>query len=1029
MVAGTVLGVACSSGSRELPRASDSLSTVEILTSDDIPADGVAEGRITAIVRDADGEALAGLPVRFAASGVGATVTPESSRTDGAGRVSAAVRSTRAEHKTVEVAAGAADAAVVFRSQASLRFVPTAPSADASSLEVESRGYLAADGGGVAILRAVVRDAHDNPVPAQEVRFAADGTDNVLVQPSGPTDEQGLVTATLAATRAGARSVEAFVDGPGGSTRVAGPVRVEFFDRPFVQGVGSFVDANGDRRCGAGDLLELAFDQDVALPVPGLLADEVLDLPVADDAFGQGARVFPGGAPNRLTVVLGEGARLRMRATFDPARLASHESSGVDVRGALPSGALVSAVTRLTAAPRIAVDLSADWARAPVSLGAGVACVVAGDLDGDGDPDLAQGCRDGSIRVWWNGREAGGSQTSSGHALAEPVASLCLADLDHDGDLDLVVAGALGALNAYTNLGGRTFDGPVSKLPVGGAAIVAADLDRDGGTELVLAGADGRLWIVSHARDGPVVDAQALPLGAAARAVLAADLDADGDLDLIAHRPDAVVTWRNAGGLRFVPAAELPLADVRALAALDVDRDGDLDLLAGGLGGVHLLRRVGPGAWQDEGVSIAAPVQALALLDGDADGDLDALCTGPEGTAVWRNDGGAFAAMPAAFRGSAGVGLALSDLDLDGADDAVLIKGEGPAEAWRSSLSAGRGEVGFVQDPRVVPALTPTAAATADLDRDGDTDLVLAQGGGGTRVLLGEPDGSLRDSGQLLGAVDSTLALALGDVDGDGDVDIVTGNTAGAAERLYLNDGAGGFSESPHGIGAGHTSALALGDVDGDGDLDLLTANFGTRDDGDRLFVNDGSGRFADSGQRLGRGTTRALALGDLDGDGDLDLITADASGPSSLWLNDGLGRYTAAQELPAVRVGGVVLGDVDRDGDLDAFVGVDFGGPDLVWLNDGRGTLSDSGQRLGAAHTTDVRLIDADGDGDLDAVASVFGGAAVLWRNDGAGRFAAAPLPLAASTAVTTADLDRDGDADLLFICTDHCVRVVAAR
>lgn len=240
--------------------------------------------------------------------------------------------------------------------------------------------------------------------------------------------------------------------------------------------------------------------------------------------------------------------------------------------------------------------------------------------------------------------------------------------------------------------------------------------------------------------------------------------------------------------------------------------------------------------------------------------------------------------------------------------------------------------------------------------------------------------------------------------------------------------------------------AVVLGDLDGDGDLDAYVANGHTDDRGeeDTVWLNDGTGRFADSGQRLGDNTydSRTVALGDLDGDGDLDAFVGNHNGYSTVWLNDGRGRMSSnGQELylkepvngRLVAMGlynrSVALGDVDADGDLDAFVANCFGASyNLVWLNDGDGTFSDSGQYLGPLQSRAVALGDVDGDGDLDAVvanghAPYLGEPNKVWLNDGRGMFADSGQRLGHpafnsddSRAIALADLDSDGDLDAFF-------------
>ena len=129
--------------------------------------------------------------------------------------------------------------------------------------------------------------------------------------------------------------------------------------------------------------------------------------------------------------------------------------------------------------------------------------------------------------------------------------------------------------------------------------------------------------------------------------------------------------------------------------------------------------------------------------------------------------------------------------------------------------------------------------------------------------------------------------LAVVDVDGDGDLDIVIGNY-GVRTSLYLNDGTGTFDDAsathmPR-VALDYTLDLAMGDVDGDGDLDLVLANGGVCPSGcplfNELFLNDGTGRFFDATSRMpvDGDLTESVVLGDVDGDDDLDIIFGNRS-------------------------------------------------------------------------------------------------------------------------------------------------------
>ena len=278
------------------------------------------------------------------------------------------------------------------------------------------------------------------------------------------------------------------------------------------------------------------------------------------------------------------------------------------------------------------------------------------------------------------------------------------------------------------------------------------------------------------------------------------------------------------------------------------------------------------------------------------------------------------------------------------------------------------------------------------------------------------------DSGQALGNSRSH-GIALGDLDKDGDLDAFVGNVGqyfhtGQPNRVWLNDGSGNFTDSGQEMENDTASyRVLLGDLDGDSDLDALTINFNLKPN--MVWINDGSGVFTDNGDRLGNSYSLGGALGDLDGDSDLDAFVVNHYGqPNKVWVNDGSGHFTdSGQNLGSSRSGDVDLGDVDGDGDLDAFVGNTNGQANKVWLNNGSGSFTDSGQNLGNSDSHGrVWLRDLDGDGDLDAfVGNTSNLPNKTWLNDGAGLFTDSEQSLGSSNThdVAMGDIDSDGNID----------------
>ncbi len=237
----------------------------------------------------------------------------------------------------------------------------------------------------------------------------------------------------------------------------------------------------------------------------------------------------------------------------------------------------------------------------------------------------------------------------------------------------------------------------------------------------------------------------------------------------------------------------------------------------------------------------------------------------------------------------------------------------------------------------------------------------------------------------------------------------------------------GEFYDSGQELEGDHSQGVALGDLDSDGDLDVVVANF---DGPNHVWLNDGAGRF-ENHQELDGDETSDVALGDLDGDGDLDAAFASRSpsNPGTIWLNDGDGRFAdTGWRLAGDEPRKIAFADIDSDADLDAVV-ANAHGPNRVFRNDGTGHLLDSGQRLGSGQSLgskaskDLGIGDLDGDGDLDIFScNYFDRPNRVWLNDGQGNFSDSGQALGAakSHGVALADVDRDGDLDAYVVNAD---------
>ncbi|NOT31869.1 MAG: hypothetical protein HOP15_15595 [Planctomycetes bacterium] len=612
------------------------------------------------------------------------------------------------------------------------------------------------------------------------------------------------------------------------------------------------------------------------------------------------------------------------------------------------------------------------FAQPPLRLGGlgrtnGPTSVAPADLDGDGDLDLVSANVGGNLTVFFQG--APGSFAAAPLTLGDSATtnwpiSVAAADLDGDGDLDLASANQVGDnLTVFFQTSPGSF--AAAPLTLGDSAttdgpttVAAADLDGDGDLDLVSANRDGNdLTVFFQLAPGsfeatPSLTLGRLPLPQRPLSVAAADLDGDGDLDLVSANIDGdnlTVFFQLAPG--SFATTPLVLGDPvttfspASVAAADLDGDGDLDLVS---------------ANEINGNTLAVFFQASPGSFGGAP-----LVLGD--TAVTRR--------PAS--------VAASDLDGDGDLDLVMANQVDDNLALFHQLSPGSFAVVPITLGDSTITSSPRSVAALDLDGDGDMDLVSANElGDDLTVFLQEPGGSFPASpDQVLGGMDAPVSVAAADLDGDGDPDLVSANRDSDDLTVFLQLSPGSFAMDPLVLGDsattdGPVSVVAV-DLDADGDLDLVSAN----SDGDDLtiFHQLSPGSFAvpltlgDSAMTDGPVSIAAI---DLDADGDLDLVSANSDGDDlTVFLQLSPGSFAVPLTLgdSATTDGpvSVAAADLDGDGDLD-LVSANELGFDLTaffQLSPGSFGMAPLALASGGAFPTSVVAVDLDGDGDQDLV------------------------------------------------------------
>ena len=519
-----------------------------------------------------------------------------------------------------------------------------------------------------------------------------------------------------------------------------------------------------------------------------------------------------------------------------------------------------------------------------------------------------------------------------------------------------------------------------------------------------------------------------------------------------------LISWGTDGyGLQQVPAFDGPVVDfgtgfhsswartesgqVYLWGDNEYGKTGDaltfIDGLAlGFVGGVSVDTSFASAGLVYEGTD----VYGLALADFDGDGDLDVLSGGcdDQDVAWYENDGNG------EFDGSRHLlaediqcvrSVLAVDIDLDGDPDAVTLTNSGQL-SWFENIAQGN----FGSQVLVADWGNGWAVQSADLNNDGNPDLIMKDYRGCFRWYanpgpVGDWTFQQEQCPPNVG-YDTESAFALVDLIGDDGLDVVTSSYQYGNASIEISVNRDGYFDETYSAvnlptGSAGLRGLTAADLDGDGDMDLVATDW----DGDQVFwlAQEPSTAPTELRASIDPAATNVLGLAyaDFDGDGDMDLVSADhGKDHVELYLNDGGGFVgpTTISYLDAYRV---ETADLNNDGHMDVLVA--GGDSDRVEYipGDGDGTFGEPVTVSDATNTVwGVSAADLDNDGDLDVVSASRDDDKFAWyKNLGDGNFGPQQILtilIDQPFDVATSDVDGDGDMDIVGITYEGGDRVV---
>ncbi|MEM6719226.1 MAG: T9SS type A sorting domain-containing protein [Bacteroidota bacterium] len=589
--------------------------------------------------------------------------------------------------------------------------------------------------------------------------------------------------------------------------------------------------------------------------------------------------------------------------------------------------------------------------------------IIAGDFDADGYVDFITTSRgqNGPIRFWKNILNIG-FQPSTVTNVEITAGDILVNDIDNDGDLDLVMSVSSGFwtgnhILCFLNDGNANFTERTINYTQSNEHLQILDYDNDGNKDLVVK--QGNCCLVLFTNDGNLnFTATELTNDADLESMRIVDFDNDGDLDISVvfsslSNSDFFGFYINDGSGNFTLFSLENLEQGERIQSLDYNNDGMIDFLvtSSAFDDPRLYENIGSGSFNltilDD--SFVSPT-SFYIDDIDNDGLKDVISTSSnEGELVlWHNTGSFNFTKTVIDNTELLISYAhVDDINGDGHKD-ILISTFGFNEG-EVLLYTNDGNLNFSKSTLFAVTGVERAFAT-DLNNDTHLDIIITRPAGSNgQIFYYLNDGNGNYQQQYVDAIpEFKVCTDFIDINNDGIKDITTDGAF-----YFQNDGNLNFTQ------VSLPTEGTLFDIDRDGDLDVLGSNYDFANSSNIIawFENDGNGNFTEQQIQTGNATNSRdiFTIQDFDGDGDIDFVSCPTnsfnSQQLSFWVNDGSQTFTSSvMDANYATLNLLLSDDLDGDGDIDV-ISSNNKFPFTIWNNTSDIPLSIGNQKEVTVH------------------------------------------------------------------------------